>query len=126
MDQAQLMEEIHKCAYEVLVWIGFGTLVGLLAKAIMPGRDPGGAIATLVMGIGGSVLGSGVLQYFWVGHHVRPISLEGFGVSIAGAFILLAFYRFMRHDKYLEGEQPVRAPYIRRGRGRTREIIVEE
>ena len=110
----------------MLVWIGFGTLVGLLAKAIMPGRDPGGAVATMMMGIGGSVLGSGVLMYFWEGHHVTPLSLEGFGVSIAGAFLLLAFYKLMRRDKYLEGEPTIRAPYARRGRGRTREIIVEE
>ena len=35
---------------DILVWIGFGILVGLLAKAIMPGRDPGGAVTTLLMG----------------------------------------------------------------------------
>jgi len=126
MDQAQFTAELHKYANEVLVWIGFGTLVGLMAKAIMPGKDPGGAVATLIMGIGGSVLGSGVLMYFWEGHHVTPLSLEGFGVSIAGAFMLLAFYKFMRKDKYLEGEQPVRAPYFRRRGRTTREVIVEE
>ena len=125
MDQAQFMAELHTLATEALVWIGFGTLVGLTAKAIMPGRDPGGALATLVMGIVGCVLGSGVLAYFWEGHHVTPLSLEGFGVSIAGTFILLVFYRFMKRDKYIEGEGPVRAPYYRR-RGRTREVIVEE
>ena len=37
---------------------------GLLAKAIMPGRDPGGTIATLGIGIGGAVGGSGVLSFF--------------------------------------------------------------
>jgi len=35
-------------------WVGFGTIVGLMAKAIMPGRDPGGAVATLSMGVGGT------------------------------------------------------------------------
>jgi len=124
MDQTQFVAELHKLANEVLTWIGFGTVVGLMAKAIMPGRDPGGDVATLIMGIGGSVLGSGVLMYFWEGHHVTPLSLEGFGVSIAGAFMLLAFYKFMKKDKYLEGEGPERPHYRRRGR--TREIIVEE
>jgi len=126
MDQAQFIQNAHQYANDALVWVGFGTITGLLAKAIMPGRDPGGAIATLVMGIGGSVLGSGTLMYFWEGHHVTPLSLEGFGVSIAGAFMLLAFYKFMRKDKYLEGEQPVRTPYFRRRGRAVREVIVEE
>ena len=39
----------HWCEL-MLVWIGFGTVTGLAAKALMPGRDPGGSIATLVMG----------------------------------------------------------------------------
>jgi uncharacterized membrane protein YeaQ/YmgE (transglycosylase-associated protein family) len=124
MDQTQFVAELHKLANEVLTWIGFGTVVGLMAKAIMPGRDPGGAVATLIMGIGGSILGSGTLMYFWEGHHVTPLSLEGFGVSIAGAFMLLAFYKFMKKDKYLEGEGPEKPHYRRRGRAR--EIIVEE
>ena len=42
---------------DILVWVGFGTVVGLLAKAIMPGRDPGGALVTLGMGIGGVIIG---------------------------------------------------------------------
>src|SRR5258708_13315044 len=54
---------------DILVWIGFGTVIGLLAKGIMPGRDPGGAIATVLMGIGGTVMGCGVLRYF---NHAAP------------------------------------------------------
>jgi uncharacterized membrane protein YeaQ/YmgE (transglycosylase-associated protein family) len=105
MDQAQFAQQFQHYANDLLTWVGFGTLAGLLAKAIMPGRDPGGAIATLVMGIGGSILGSGVLMFFWNGHHVTPLSVEGFGVATAGAFILLAFYRFFRRDRYIEGER---------------------
>jgi hypothetical protein len=51
----------QQMAHDVLAWVGFGTLVGLLAKAIMPGKDPGGAVATLAMGIGGTVMGLGTL-----------------------------------------------------------------
>ena len=128
MDPQELTKTLHEVANDVLLWIGFGTLAGLLAKAIMPGRDPGGAVATLLMGIGGSVMGSGVLMYFWEGHRVTPISPEGFVVATAGAFVLLIFYRFFRRDKYYEGEQ-TRRPYFaggsRRGRGK-REVIIEE
>src|SRR5262249_26494630 len=59
MDQVELTAAAQQWANDVLVWIGFGTLVGLVAKAIMPGRDPGGAVATLVMGIGGVIFGCG-------------------------------------------------------------------
>ncbi len=51
-----LNDSFGQLANDVLVWIGFGTVVGLLAKGIMPGRDPGGAIATVLMGIGGTIL----------------------------------------------------------------------
>ena len=56
MEQPQFMDSVAQMANLVLVWIGFGTLVGLLAKAIMPGKDPGGAVATLAMGVAGTVI----------------------------------------------------------------------
>ncbi len=56
----QITVILQDAAHEVLMWVGFGTLVGLAAKAIMPGRDPGGALGTMLMGIVGSVLGCGV------------------------------------------------------------------
>ena len=59
---------------EFLVWVGFGTIVGLAAKAIMPGRDPGGAVGTLLMGIVGCIIGCGTLMFFWEGNRVTPIS----------------------------------------------------
>jgi len=46
-----LPEVIGQWANDILLWVGFGTLVGLAAKAIMPGKDPGGALTTLIMGI---------------------------------------------------------------------------
>ena len=55
---------VERSIQEFLVWVGFGTIVGLTAKAIMPGKDPGGAVATLLMGIVGSVIGCGSLAFF--------------------------------------------------------------
>src|SRR6185295_6323983 len=89
----------------LLTWVGFGTLVGLAAKAIMPGRDPGGPIATLLMGIGGSVIGCGTLMFFIEGQRVTPISVPGFATAIGGAFILLFFYRLLSGGFITEAEE---------------------
>src|SRR5436190_24054926 len=82
-------------AHHALIWIGFGTLVGLAAKAIMPGRDPGGSIVTLLLGIVGTVIGCGVMMLITRGKTISPISIIGFGVGTGGAFILLLFYRML-------------------------------
>lgn len=103
MDQFQFAEAMGQWGNQILSWIGFGTLVGLLAKAIMPGRDPGGAVATLLMGMGGSVIGCGVLMFFWPGQRVAPISPLGFAVGTGGAFVLLAFYRLLGGRFFTEG-----------------------
>ncbi|MBW3542301.1 MAG: GlsB/YeaQ/YmgE family stress response membrane protein [Planctomycetes bacterium] len=98
------MTVIEQSVHEVLVWVGFGTLVGLAAKAIMPGRDPGGTVATLLMGIGGSVIGCGILAFFWDGQRVTPISPLGFVTGTAGAFVLLFFYRLLAGSIVPEAE----------------------
>ena len=116
MNEAQLPEFLQQLANDVLVWVGFGTLVGLLAKAVMPGRDPGGAIVTVMMGIGGSVIGSGVLVYFWEGQRVTPISPLGFLVATGGAFLLLFFYRLLAGRFFREGVDPDLIEPVRRRR----------
>lgn len=113
MDSPLLNGPMLQWANDVLVWIGFGTIVGLLAKAIMPGRDPGGAVATLAMGIGGSVIGCATLSYFYEGPRVTPISPLGLVVATGGAFILLLFYRLLGGYFFVEGDQPLR-PRVRR------------
>ena len=86
MDQFMDNQLIADYCNLALTWIGFGTVVGLAAKAIMPGRDPGGAIATVMMGIAGTLIGCAVLQYFSTsGDVVKPVSPEGFAVGSAGA-----------------------------------------
>jgi uncharacterized membrane protein YeaQ/YmgE (transglycosylase-associated protein family) len=129
VDNAQIldMEKVQQMANLVLVWIGFGTLVGLLAKAIMPGRDPGGAVATLAMGVAGTIIGCGVVSYFWKGHFVTPISPLGFCVATAGAFVLLFFYKLLGGYYFYEGTGPLapRRPFFgRRRQGAT--VIYED
>ena len=121
MEQLELSEFAQQWANDILVWIGFGTVVGLLAKAIMPGRDPGGAVATLVMGIGGTVIGCGTLSYFYEGgKRVTPISPLGLVVATAGAFLILFFYRMLGGYWFTEGDGGLytRPPTRRRRRRR--------
>ena len=72
----------------ILMWIVVGLIAGAIAKLIMPGKDPGGIIVTIVLGIAGSVLG-GWLAAMLLGA-TGPAGLIG---SIVGALILLSIYR---------------------------------
>ena len=99
-----------------LTWIGFGTIVGLAAKAVMPGRDPGGAIATLMMGIAGTLIGCAILKYFYPMQNILPISIEGFAVGAGGAFVLLVFYKVLGGYWFVEGEQTTLSHRRRRKR----------
>ena len=71
----------------ILAWIVLGLLAGAIAKAIMPGRDPGGIIVTILLGIAGSFIG-GML----FGGADNRVGLIG---SIVGALILLVVYRLI-------------------------------
>ena len=106
-------------------WVGFGTLVGLAAKAIMPGKDPGGAVSTMLMGIGGSVVGCGTLMFFWDGAKVTPISTFGFIAATGGAFVLLFFYRLLSGSFFAEAEDGERWLHRRRRRRRARGLADE-
>ena len=112
-------EQLAVYANLALTWIGFGTVVGLAAKAIMPGRDPGGAIATVMMGIAGTLIGCAILQYFSASDRiVQPVSLEGFAVGAAGALVLLIFYKVLGGYWFVEGEQTTSRARRRRRRSR--------
>jgi len=76
----------------VLGWIFFGLIVGAVAKLVMPGRDPGGWIVTILLGIAGALLGG------WIGRAAGwygPNDGAGFLMSLVGAIILLALYRIV-------------------------------
>ena len=73
-----------------LAWIVFGLIVGALAKLLMPGRDPGGIIVTILLGIAGAVLGGLIGQT--LGLYERG-QAAGFIVSLLGAMLLLLIYR---------------------------------
>ena len=76
----------------ILGWILFGLIVGALAKLVMPGRDPGGIIVTMLLGIAGAVLGGflGRAMGFY-----GPGDAAGFIMSFLGAIVLLWIYRLV-------------------------------
>jgi uncharacterized membrane protein YeaQ/YmgE (transglycosylase-associated protein family) len=113
---------IDQWAHLALEWIGFGTLVGLLAKAIMPGRDPGGPFANVLMGIGGSVIGLALVSYFG-GQKVTPISPLGLLVATAGSFIILGFFKLLSGYFFVEVGQG-RFQYQPRFRRRRNAVVV--
>ena len=76
----------------ILSWIVFGLVVGFIGKLLMPGKDPGGFIVTMLLGIAGALVGG------FVGRAMGfygPNQSAGWLMSIAGAIILLALYRVM-------------------------------
>jgi uncharacterized membrane protein YeaQ/YmgE (transglycosylase-associated protein family) len=112
----EIVTAMEIAAHKMLEWIGFGTLVGLTAKAVMPGRDPGGAFVTLTIGIAGSVIGCGIAMYSFDAPRLTPISGIGFCASTAGAFVLLALYRLMAGRVIRESQDPDLLPMPRRRR----------
>ena len=82
----------------ILGWILFGLVVGALAKLVMPGRDPGGIIITILIGIAGAVLGGFVGRALGLYGEGEP---AGFVMAFLGAILLLFLYRVMVGRRYI-------------------------
>jgi uncharacterized membrane protein YeaQ/YmgE (transglycosylase-associated protein family) len=78
--------------FGLIGWIFFGLIVGAVAKLLMPGRDPGGFIVTMLLGIVGAVLGGFVGRALGL---YGPEDGAGLLMSILGAVIVLMLYRMM-------------------------------
>lgn len=76
----------------MLYTILIGLVVGAIAKFIMPGKDPGGIIVTILLGIGGSVLATYLGQ--WLGIYTQDQSARFVG-SVVGAILILFVYRLL-------------------------------
>jgi uncharacterized membrane protein YeaQ/YmgE (transglycosylase-associated protein family) len=74
----------------ILSWIVFGLFVGIIAKLVTPGRDPGGVMLTILLGVAGALVGGfiGRAMGFY-----GPDQAAGWLMSLGGAVILLVFYR---------------------------------
>jgi len=76
--------------FSILGWIVFGLIVGALAKLVMPGRDPGGVLVTIALGIAGAVVAGFIGQSVGWYQSGEP---AGFIAAILGAVLLLFIYR---------------------------------
>jgi uncharacterized membrane protein YeaQ/YmgE (transglycosylase-associated protein family) len=107
-------ELISRFMHTGLEWVGFGTLVGLVAKAVLPGKDGGGALATVLLGILGSIIGAALIAFFIEGADVTPISFLGFFVALGGTTLLLISYRLLGGGAGLMPWMPFRRSSRRR------------
>jgi uncharacterized membrane protein YeaQ/YmgE (transglycosylase-associated protein family) len=79
----------------IAAWILFGLIAGAIAKLIMPGKDPGGCIGTVIIGILGALIGGFVGTELFEFGTVTGFNVRSFGIAILGAIILLALYRLL-------------------------------
>ena len=81
---------------DILLWIVFGLVVGIVAKFVMPGNDPGGIFVTIGLGIVGAMLGG------WIGRVMglyRDGEPAGFVMAVVGAVVLLGLYRLLMTNR---------------------------
>jgi uncharacterized membrane protein YeaQ/YmgE (transglycosylase-associated protein family) len=79
----------------IISWIIFGLIAGVIAKLLMPGRDPGGCIITILIGIAGAVVGGFVYERLANTTVNFGFDIGSFVVAVIGAFVLLLLYRLV-------------------------------
>jgi uncharacterized membrane protein YeaQ/YmgE (transglycosylase-associated protein family) len=80
----------------ILAWIVFGLAAGFIAKFIMPGRDGGGLIITMVLGIVGAVVGGFIANFLGFGAGPTVFDLRSLIVAVIGALVVLFLYRMIK------------------------------
>jgi uncharacterized membrane protein YeaQ/YmgE (transglycosylase-associated protein family) len=76
----------------IIGWILFGLVVGVVGKLLMPGRDPGGFILTIALGIAGALLGGFIGRSLGMYGEGEP---AGFVMAVIGSIVLLVIYRMV-------------------------------
>jgi uncharacterized membrane protein YeaQ/YmgE (transglycosylase-associated protein family) len=84
--------------FGIVGWIVFGLIVGVIAKLLMPGRDPGGMIVTMLIGVAGAVVGGFIGRTMGL---YGPQDAAGIFMSILGAVLLLFAYRKLARPRQL-------------------------
>jgi len=78
-----------------VAWIVLGLVAGVLAKVIMPGRDPGGLVVTILLGIAGALVGGYIGTKLGFGT-VSGLGLRSLAIAVGGAVLLLFLYRMLK------------------------------
>ena len=81
--------------FEPLLWIVLGLVCGILAKVLLPGRDPGGLLVTILIGMAGAMLGGWISTQLGFGS-VTGFNLSSVIIATGGALVLLIAYRVIR------------------------------
>jgi uncharacterized membrane protein YeaQ/YmgE (transglycosylase-associated protein family) len=100
-DQLSLLNDLNikNKIMGIISWIAMGLIVGALAKLIMPGKDPGGIVITVLLGIAGAFLGGFIGSKLGIGT-VSAFDLKSILIATGGAIIILLLYRmFFRQKK---------------------------
>ena len=79
----------------LLSWLVLGMIVGIVAKFLMPGKDPGGFVLTIILGIGGAFLGGFIGSRIGFGT-VSGFDLRSLSIAVGGAVLLLIIYRALK------------------------------
>lgn len=95
MGEFELSEAAQHWFTVVLIWVGFGTLAGLMAKALLPAREPSSAVAVVTLGIIGSLIGPLAISRMWRGQTLNPIGPLGLLAAAASALALMVLYRLV-------------------------------
>lgn len=84
---------------DLISWIIVGLIAGVIAKVLMPGKDPGGCAITMILGIAGAVLAGWLAHFLHLTSETRSLGDKGFfsklGFGIIGALVILAVYRLI-------------------------------
>jgi uncharacterized membrane protein YeaQ/YmgE (transglycosylase-associated protein family) len=81
----------------ILSWIVLGLIAGALAKWIMPGKDDGGIIITILLGVAGAFVGGYLGSLIGIGS-IGDLSVVSILTATAGAFLLLFVYRMVKNS----------------------------
>lgn len=79
-----------------IAWIVLGLLAGAIAKMLMPGRDPGGCVVTIVIGIVGALLGGFLSTRLGFGGLGGELDWRNLVIAVLGSIVLLALWRMLR------------------------------
>ena len=82
----------------ILSWIILGLIVGIIAKFVMPGKDPGGIFITIILGIAGAFIGGFIGSTLGLGS-VRGFDIRSLLIAVGGSILLLIIYRVIKKEK---------------------------